>query len=310
MTISNIAASWYEEDREPIVDNLIPRGPDFDCFIRTWDEASASIDYCSKLSPGASANLGKLSGISYLTGDEKVLAILGQQPHLGYALNSTKRIVITYKTEGHGTLHMHGTGVFVTYRHLFTCQHILDPHLELGDIKVYLGDIDEDGQEIFILAKQMNIPEDIQALFDPSCSTVSEIEGDWRKDEGDLDFVVLVTERPINDIEPLRINQNSVLYSKDPVVSIGFPSFDAKFDYSECVSGRFLRKARHELTSCEQFLHKFVEASLFHWEHPLVSFGLAASDPSESYYRHSTCSTTGGMSGGPVISPDSPTGWL
>ncbi len=50
----------------------------------------------------------------------------------------------------------------------------------------------------------------------------------------------------------------------------------------------------------------FVAAALFNWKHPIASFGSVSLRPSKYYYRMATFSTTGGMSGGPVISPNNP----
>ncbi len=268
-------ASWYSGQLVPTKDNLIPRGPSFDCLIRPWNQQSVSVDY--KMNGFSASNLN-LEPLEYLNGDEDVFKTMSTESNLEYVLKCTNRIIISATKEGGTIIRRSGTGVFVTKRHLLTAEHLFDGLLEheIDQINILLGESDGGGSPRYVRAARIDVRTTMEDVINSNLACSSESSPLWRPQEGDLDIAVLEVERPVASIEPMLLAHASPIKAHQVLCAIGFPILDNNFDYSECVTDRFLTIACRKLGKEDrhQIVRKFVASTLFNWSCPVVSFGL------------------------------------
>ncbi len=98
-----------------VIDNIIPRGHDLDCFIRTWNQVTCSVDYNQTTSDHSAVNKLQhmVSELEYLDGDDRVVQSLASEPDIYSALACTKMIVTT-SIDGENIITRNGTAVFIT----------------------------------------------------------------------------------------------------------------------------------------------------------------------------------------------------
>lgn len=317
------SAEMYDKEvstqsfKKPLGDNIIPRGPRLDTFVRPYSYSAGIIGYPS--APAILIELRSFKSYPPMPGDDNVEALLRERPQVDYRL---KNSLVKIETDvldldnGKYVTGFHCSGCLISNAYVFKCLHAFD-------LTGY------DNCKIGMITVRNSFDTVSEATLVPIGSKFADVDYEkfvtlpdvaiWGKDlygKATLDFALLKLKAPfsysLNEI--IEILDVPSWSPSTPLLSLGFPIRLNPRDLaaSDYFSHDFWNSvSKWALTDPEPVFEKFLNltCSRFRRGTAIACFGspLWKSQCSKGYYGLSTMSAIYGCSGGPIVNPLRPT---
>jgi hypothetical protein len=275
------------------VDNLTPRGPNLDLFVRKVNEDGEPLWDVS-----GEKELHEFTDYPDFAGDTNVETMLERRPSLKALDNSTILVKVCWNNKVD-----YCSGVLLSPTAALTCRHVFGELVD--DAEVYVCRT-MDGPTY--PATRVDVPPHVARLthqYGKRCMDSNAVG--W--DEDHLDYQFLQLKESMELKESLEIEDEIGWDVFDPIVACGFPRSLIGVDPTELFPNDFTSKVKSLPEPRQAQVYQILKLDRFEALGPKVNcFGVVNWPPDlrRGSYATTTCSTTNGISGGPIVSLKDP----
>lgn len=261
---SSMPGAISVDELEPAVDNILPRGPLLDTFIRKYDIGTDSVDY--RL-PTPLPGLAFPTDFPFREYDAMVDAKLAERPDIGaWMKTSFVKVIVASRDRETGELGFSvASGCQITPSHVLTCRHVFEMPAshEFQDIGIMASHNITVSADLLDLSSIVSTPPNTYMLRAGGCSSFR-----WHGSSKGLDFVVLQSREVLPSLSNtfLRIPKESHWTAGSTFCALGYAGRPDYVTAEKCFTEPFIEYiTRLSGKGQTEILPPFLEASCYGW---------------------------------------------